>query len=195
MEICIFVIACYLLGFALSIDTTWIKSFKICANNDQRMSTEDDVVENNTWLGKAKFDLTWGVLTLQLLRIEENQTCSLTDCGIHQKHCQFCESSVKLNEVSSSFEELKTKLTSEQKYIIEGSWSSDVEEIPVPTTCLVSRGASNTEFVSCNKLFDDGCEKSDGEFNVIIYLEENHKEGSTGPRGSLILPLVFFIIF
>ncbi|XP_062567625.1 uncharacterized protein LOC134229858 [Saccostrea cucullata] len=146
MEIRNFLIASYLLGFALSIDTTWIKSFKICANNDQRMSTEDDVVENNTWLGKAKYELTWGVITLQSLRIEENETCSLTDCAFHQKHCQFCKSPVKLNEISSSFEEL----TPGQKYMIEDSWSSDVEEFPVPTKRLVYRGASITEYASCN---------------------------------------------
>ncbi|XP_062614690.1 uncharacterized protein LOC134276452 isoform X2 [Saccostrea cucullata] len=127
MEIRNFLIASYLLGFALSIDTTWIKSFKICANNDQRMSTEDDVEENNTWLGKAKYELTW-------------------DCAFHQKHCQFCKSPVKLNEISSSFEEL----TPGQKYMIEDSWSSDVEEFPVPTKRLVYRGASITEYASCN---------------------------------------------
>ncbi|XP_062598859.1 uncharacterized protein LOC134260308 [Saccostrea cucullata] len=125
MEINIFLIVSCLSGLILSTDITWISSLKIWAILGQRVSTEDDVVRNNTWLGKAKYKLTWGVVILQILRIEENEKCS--DCGTSGKLCQFCMSPVQLNESSSSFEELRTKLAPGQKYTMGDSWSGIVK--------------------------------------------------------------------
>ncbi|XP_061188579.1 uncharacterized protein LOC133196736 [Saccostrea echinata] len=90
-------------------------------------------------------------------------------------------SPVQVNKNGSSFEELKTKLTPGQKYIIRDRWSKGVEGIPKPSTCLVYRGASYSEYVSCNNSFNDGCNESDGHppFKVIIYIEENNIEGTT----------------
>ncbi|XP_062599044.1 uncharacterized protein LOC134260506 [Saccostrea cucullata] len=166
-------------GTFLSHDTTWKRSLRVCDTFYQRPLTEEDFIsKNNTWMGKAKYVISSGVITLQIQRIEENETCS--DCDTQHKNCQFCISRLQLNKSRPSFEELKTKLIPGQKYIIGDSWYSYVEEIPVPTKCLLYRGASHTEYVSCNKNFSDGCSDSDvSSYKAIVYFEENNDEGNT----------------
>ncbi|XP_062599048.1 uncharacterized protein LOC134260507 isoform X2 [Saccostrea cucullata] len=175
----IFWLAVVVRGKLLTNGATWKRSLRVCDTFDQRPLTEEDVIsKNNTWMGEAKYMISSGVITLQIQRIEENETCS--DCDTQHKYCQFCISRLQLNKSRSSFEELKTKLTPGQKYIIGDSWYSFVEEIPVPTKCLLYRGASHTEYVSCNNNFTDGCSDSNvSSYQAIVYFEENNDEGTT----------------
>ncbi|XP_056008796.1 uncharacterized protein LOC130051230 isoform X3 [Ostrea edulis] len=162
-------------GSVLSVNVKWKKAMDTCIFTNQQPFSEDNATKNGSWVGKVKNSLPCGTGILQIQTVNKNNTCS--DCDVQGKQCEFCNNRIQLNGSVAAFEVLK-HLKSGRHYILAEFGKQSLSGLPPPTQCMVHRGASHTEYVTCNEKYDDGCQES-GE-NVGIYITICFSECGTG---------------
>ncbi|XP_062621135.1 uncharacterized protein LOC134282754 [Saccostrea cucullata] len=160
--------------------STWKSSMAICDIHEQRPSTERDDLQNDTWVGKAKFVLSGGIITLEVQEVEEYVISLICNGSLGKRH-EFCKRPIQLKDIISILEEIIQYLTPGQKYVIGNFHNTQMEEIPQPTQCMVHRGGKHTEYVACNNSFKYGCRDLEKPSNLktIISLTPTSGSGST----------------
>nr|XP_022342364.1 uncharacterized protein LOC111136068 isoform X2 [Crassostrea virginica] len=141
-------------GSVLSEGKPWIAAMSTCANNDN----ETSVPENETsWAGQARYNMSWGVVTLHIQETEEKKNCFAIVLSL-------------LNNTDSSNETdcLPTLAGLLKSYLLNGTQGDtcsfaefnnhSIKDLPTPSECMVNTGNSS-EYVSCTNKFQSGCKE------------------------------------
>ncbi|XP_056008803.1 uncharacterized protein LOC130051231 [Ostrea edulis] len=164
-------------GSVVSVNTNWRKAMETCILTDQQPSSEDNATKNGSWVGKVKYSFPWGTGILQIQTVNKNNTCS--DCDAQGNQCEFCNNRIQLNGSVAILEVLRN-LKSGRHYILAEFGKQSLSGLPPPTQCMVHRGASHTEYVSCNEKYEDGCKTSGENSSTYITISfDMHCNGTT----------------
>ncbi|XP_056008789.1 uncharacterized protein LOC125664568 isoform X2 [Ostrea edulis] len=164
-------------GSVVSINANWRNAMEICVLGHQQPSSEDNATKNGSWVGKVKYSFPWGTGILQIQTVNKNNTCS--DCDAQGNQCEFCNNRIQLNGSVAILEVLRN-LKSGRHYILAEFGKQSLSGLPPPTQCMVHRGASHTEYFSCNEKYDDGCHESGENSSTYITISfDMHCNGTT----------------
>eukprot|EP00105_Crassostrea_gigas_P033078 XP_011456327.1 PREDICTED: uncharacterized protein LOC105348547 isoform X1 [Crassostrea gigas] len=154
-----------------SLNVTWNKGMGVCALARRIPYFEDDQVTTETWIGKAMFVRSWGVVTLQM---EESK--SVNDCSGDILSLMLKMNSIKF--LNSTSGEKCIRLTNE-------TWENVINNITFPTKCMVKR-RNFTEYVPCTWLRNVECKKKDNNSDPRIILRFAINGTQTNESDSLV---------
>lgn len=141
---------CY--GSIHCIKLNWPKSMNTCASLTKMPYSEDDPYPMETWIGKAIYVMSWGVVTLQIEEIQGVENCSDMSQPLLKDESQIA----LLN------------FTNGGKCISEKFVSGAIKLFPPPSKCMLRNGT--TEYVSCDILQETECKNKSQTSDTKITL-------------------------
>nr|XP_022337879.1 uncharacterized protein LOC111133645 isoform X2 [Crassostrea virginica]XP_022337880.1 uncharacterized protein LOC111133645 isoform X2 [Crassostrea virginica] len=123
-----------------------------CALFGQVPSVQDkNYTSKEHWIGTATYNMSWGIVTLQIEEIEDEKYCSefillfLNDTiWSNRKDCTSPLSGI-------------LRGTNGHKCTFADFNDTSIRNLPTPTHCMMNNGNSS-QYVSCEKKIDEGCQ-------------------------------------
>ncbi|XP_052719092.1 uncharacterized protein LOC128190893 [Crassostrea angulata] len=156
-----------------SANTNWSTGMYTCAYTNQIPYFEDNLVPNETWIGKAEYIMNWGTVTLQIENIQGVNNCS----GMFSPMLKY----------------RIANFTNGEKCIAGSFDYETMELIHSPTKCMMSRGNWTTEYVACDKILETVCNNTSNISDLKITLSFALKDTLNthyGPVGCDVLTIL-----
>nr|XP_022336461.1 uncharacterized protein LOC111132856 isoform X3 [Crassostrea virginica] len=163
------------MGMVLSANMPWITAMEACARYGLAPFDPDrDYISKEKWIGTAKYNMSCGVVTLQIEETEDEKHCSAHALRVLSEAIVWNGS-----DSSHPYSEL-LRDTIKDKCILADFNSITIKDLPTPTHCMMNQGNSS-QYVSCEDRIDDGCQNIDNlsQLRITFSFIETAEPGTT----------------
>ncbi|XP_078335862.1 uncharacterized protein LOC111134489 isoform X4 [Crassostrea virginica] len=177
-------------GMFLSANMPWISAMETCVLHGLApFDTDENHTFQEKWIGMATYNISCGVVTLQIEETEDEKHCSTFDFRL-------LSDTISWNGTSCSpTHSGLMRDTIGDKCILADFNSITIKDLPTPTQCMMHQGNSS-RYVSCEKKINDGCQKIGIENLSRLRITLRFTETGTGKKaesctGNVINKVVF----